>query len=207
MRDDAILFPPAHMRIYPLGLGWHLGFGWPTVLGLVGAAVLAFRMTGPARWAAIVVLLFLTIWAMHGFHWWNGTVWRRLHFRGARIYVTFAARESLASQAEARPFNTAYAVRDFAMFVCRGDATLADRLLAGIAEDPGGYLLNLVVAHKAILFPNAQPGALGDVAAIFAPAKKIKLHPAVFLCRLVEDRHGSDEAARYAYAIIMGKAS
>ncbi|MDO8835667.1 MAG: hypothetical protein Q7V01_08720 [Vicinamibacterales bacterium] len=98
--------------------------------------------------ARYTALLLLTIWAIHGFHRWNGTIWRRVHFRGSRLYIVFAAQEVSASRAESRPFNIANAVREFAAYVCRGDSAFATRLLAGGIDDPGGYLLNLIVTHK-----------------------------------------------------------
>ena len=185
-------------------LKWRTGFGWPSLLLFLLFLVMAIVFGGVARIVFIVLTVFSGTWLGYKFYTYNGSPWRRLHFRGMLLYAECAGKEIGQSGIEGRTFNLINACRDMALLMCGNEKELFVRaMIEELVKEKGDYFAQLMESYHTMVLPKATAEQVSN---IIETVRKIDFCPQLVIGNIIENTYGSEEAARYAVAVVTRQA-
>ncbi len=180
------------------------GFGWPLLLLFLAFLVAVIIFGGVARVVFIVLTLFFGFWLGCMCYTYNGSPWRRVHFRGMLLYAAAFGKEMALSQAEGRTYNVVNACRDMALFMCGPEKEIfVNAMIEELVEEKGDYFVRLLESYHAMVFPKATDE---QISSIIETVRKIDFGHQLVIGNIIENTYGGKEAARYVLAILTGRA-
>jgi hypothetical protein len=185
-------------------LRWRMGFGSLSVACLVLSGVTALLTSGLMRWIASAASALVLIYMIARYRKWNGSGWRRVHFRAMLAYASIAGKESAEASREHREFDRIRACRQLGYAICGGQSAAAvDEMVLALTREEGQYLAALLREHVEEVLPNATDMQLTAITEGF---RKIRFGPQLIIANVIENSFGAVEAARYGLALLSGKA-
>ena len=185
-------------------LKWRTGFGWGPVLVFAVFAAGVWLGTGTWRWGAAAMAILAALYMLVQYRKWNGRGWTSVHYRAMLVWAQVAGWESGAAEREGREFDRLAACRQLAIRMSGpGKELNVEAMLTALQEEQGIYLASLVERHREDLLPGAEDERLQRV---LAELRKALLGPELVICNVIENTHGSLEAARYVLALADGTA-
>lgn len=187
------------------GLRWWAGFGWITVaIFLVPSTIAAFA-GGTIRIFAVGAALAMLMFIGNQLWRYNGRGWRRIHYRAMLAYASISGREAARAEQEKLEFSKINACRSLALTIVNGrwrEASV-DAMIAGLVEERGDYLSGLIKKYGVKAAPRLDGKIIQGIA---DKIRGIEFGPELVIGNVVENTFGSEEAARYAIALVTRKA-
>jgi len=132
-------------------------------------------------------------------------LWQPIHKKAMLAYAAVAGRQQAHAQIEGRPFDHVAACYELALLMCGQDKSENVRaMIAALVAERGAYLAILLREYAPQLLPEWTPGLLDKVC---AQVSEKGVGPQLVVCNVIENTYGRLEAARYAIALIQGKAT
>lgn len=132
-------------------------------------------------------------------------LWQPVHKKAMMAYAAIAGREQGRAQVEGRAFDHVAACRELALLMCGQDkAENVHAMICTLVAERGGYLATLLREHAQALHPGWTPGLLDRIC---AKISEKGFGPQLVICNVIENTYGRLEAARYAIALVQGKAT
>lgn len=130
--------------------------------------------------------------------------WGRFHHRGMLAFAGIWGGEVADAKHEGRDPNKARAL-SMLMRVIDPQAEASQHLVdfADLTIRKGGYFADLLTANPTVL---PSQGSAFPLDSVVEHARKLDLSPEMIIARSVERALGEQEAARYAAALLTGKA-
>ncbi len=165
---------------------------------------MAIVFGGVARIVFIVLTVFSGTWLGYKFYTYNGSPWRRLHFRGMLLYAECVGKEAGRARIEGRTFNLMNVCRDMALLMCGIEKELFVRaMIEELVKEKGDYFAQLVESYRAMVLPKAMDEQISN---IVETVRKIDFCPQLVIGNIIENTYGGEEAARYVVAVVTRQA-
>lgn len=184
-----------------------LGFGWIPIAYAIVLGLGTYYATGWVGW--MMYGCFTIIMLYMGFRYKNycREPWRRAHYRGMRAYADLAVGELDLAKQENRNFDIVNPCRALAQALLSSEQ--ADGFITGdLLADAGRktYYLELAINHQQVFLKNEKPEKYAIVMeGIRKDIDASELGPDIVIAKAIERLHGSEEAARYLLALLLGK--
>jgi len=187
-------------------LKWRAGFDWGSVILLLAACLVGIFATGVLRWVAVAVAVLALLFMIAQYKKWNGAGWPSLHWRGMLLYSSLAGLESGRAEAERRDFDREAACRELALKMCGpGKEANVDGMIASLCVERGSYLVSLLQESRRQLA--LSPAQDAELERRLDGLSETELGPQLVICNVIENTYGRPEAARYALALVEGRAT
>ncbi len=185
-------------------LKWRTGFGWSSLLLFITFMLVAFLFDGIVKGIFLVLAAFSGVWLIYRYYTYNGSPWRRVHFRGMLVYAMVAGEEHKRSQIEGRPFNIVNACRDMALLICgREKEIFVNAMIEELMKEKGDYFARLLESNIGKILPKVTDD---QKSCIIENARKIDFGPELVMGNIIENTYGPAEAARYVVAVLTRQA-
>ena len=185
-------------------LKWRTGFGWTSLLAFVLSIVLAAITTGILRGMLLASTILLSIWLSYKYYTYNGSPWRKAHFRGMLLYSFAAGKETNLAKIENRSFNILNPIKEMALIMCgKSKEDNVSAMIDELREEQGRYYVSLFIANANTVFPKMNETTITNIVQIL---EEMKFSPQSVICNIVENTHGGEEAAKYILALITKRA-
>lgn len=186
-----------------LHISWFLGFGWISVLILVGCAVGINLLSGPVVWLLYIPFLVVAIYMTVRFRLYTMHPWRRVHSKAMISFARFAATEYDEAKKAGREYDVTVPCQELARVMFSADNGNASHLLTDVGrkdyyralvkEFPQIFLKGIAAEQQDIVFEKIQR----DIDAS-------KLGPDILVARDIELRYSRKEAAVYLQSLMLG---
>jgi len=185
-------------------LEWRAGFGaGPVVLCGVGGLA-AWVASGWVAWVGWGLLLGSAAYMVFRYRRWNGSPWRRVHFRAMLAYQDIVERGRSRERDGGPAFDVGDACTDLGLLLCGDDRDAVQGMVAHLARTQGGYLAGLAERHAAEVLPGAPFELRREVV---LGLRQLPFGPHLVIASVIENIEGGPEAARYALAVLSGDAA
>lgn len=179
-------------------LKWRFGFGWFSVWLLI---LFVANVNSTTGFLKIVLILFSAItffYMVYKYRKWNGSDWRKIHFRGMLLFSQLAEMEMATAKDERRDYDLKEVCRQLGIGICGKDKEInVNAMIEELYEENGGYCVRLIETFC----PDHL--ILSDTLKL---ASKIDFSPQLVMCNIIENTYGEEEAIKYIEALICGKA-
>jgi hypothetical protein len=181
-----------------------MGFG-PVSVVVLAAGLLGLALGGGvARVGGALLAVLAIMWMGYRYWQYNGSPWRRVHFRAMRYYARVAGVEAAQAEAEGREFDPKRACLLLGLVLCGEDKRLnVNAMVEALEEERGDYLAGLILAHGRGVWPGADDQKLARLADAL---RSTQLGPQLIIANVVENTFGATEAVRYVVALARGDA-
>lgn len=187
-------------------LKWRAGFDWGSVILLLASCLVSIFASGVLRWVALAVAVLVFLFMVAQYKKWNGAGWPSLHWRGMLLYSSLAGFESGRAGAENRNFDLQAVCKQLALKMCGpGKETNVDAMIARLREERGSYLVSLLRENRRQLA--LSPARNAELERRLDSLAGTELGPQLVICNIIENTYGRSEAARYALALVEGRAT
>jgi hypothetical protein len=185
-------------------LKWRMGFGWSAVLLFGGAIGLVVMTKGLPRWAGAVGIIIMGTFIVFQYKKWNTTGWRQIHFRAMLVYARCAGKESVRAKQAGEPFCRVNACRELGIAICsKNSVANVEAMVLALEEEKGNYLANLLEANAECILPKLS---VNEVLKLADQLRRLEFCPELVVANVVENSFGSQEATRYAMAVLKREA-
>ncbi len=178
------------------------GFGWGTLILFAALLAISVHFTGPISWISSVLLTFVTCYMLYQIWKYNGSPWRRIHFRAMLLYAHAAGIESYLAEREKRSFQTGNACQSLANYYIV-DEVDAYSTISILDMFGGKHVADALINHKRELFPQINEELFKDM---INHLYSLKLCPQIVIAKIIDQTYGEKETAKYAYALLTGDA-
>lgn len=184
-----------------------LGFGWIPIASAAALGFGTYYSTGWVRWMFYGCFAIMVLYMAKRYKTYSRQPWRRIHYRGMKIYANQAGREYDLAKKENREFEIIGPCRELAQKLFRQQKAggfVADGLLADTSRK--AYFLELAKNHRQVFLENVKPEKHAAVLdGIRADLEASELGPDIVIAKAVEMSYGREEAARYLLALLLGQ--
>lgn len=186
-------------------LYWMLGIGWPSVIFLTLIIVLSSFANGWVLWFYMIILALFFVLVIYRVYRWNGSPWRRIHFRGMLVFSSLAGKESAESRIENREYDIKIPIyRMLHIMSYKHGKELAEEIYDDIEVNGSDIYYHILDKHIRGLRPDLSDF---DIIMLLHEASKSAISPYLALACLIEKKYGSMEAAKYVLALINKEAT
>ena len=183
-------------------LKWNFGFGWVSVIILLGFVGGAIIFNSALRFVFVILALMVIIYLIYQYRKWNSSAWRKVHFRGMLLYAGIAGREVATAKVEQRDSIIKESCRSLGIAMCgAGSDIFVNAMVDELSNEEGEYCARLLKEHHNKVLPNVQ-----QISEILRIAKQIRFGPQLVICNIIENTYGGEEAAKYILALISREA-
>jgi hypothetical protein len=138
---------------------------------------------------------------------WKKPLWQPIHKKAMLVYFRIAGFEQGRAQLENREFDHTAACRELALQMCGRDKFAnVEALIFKLQAERGGYIAELLREFGLQLLDGASPEEIEKLAEHVSRKGRKELLPQLVICNVIENTYGRLEAARYAVALVQGKA-
>ena len=185
-------------------LKWKMGFGWPGPILVFLCTVVSVAVSGVGRIAAIIVASLSLAFIIYQWRKWNTFGWRQAHFRAMLMYATVAANQSVKAKQEGKKFSkfTAGLVLAQQMVGPERKAN-ADAMTIELMLEGGKYFERIVTVYGKRADPLMDIEKINHIA---TRVREMEFGPQLVIANIIENTFGGEEAARYVFALVDGKA-
>lgn len=169
----------------------------------------AILSEGALRGVLAVLAVLGTLLLAFRYYQWNGSPWRRVHFRAMRVFAYLAGQEMGRSDRQGTQYDLNGVCHRLAVVLCgaegRPDRQLSvEAMMDALSLEEGEYLAKLVSQQASKLLPTLTAQ---QIETLVKPLRAMELCPQLVIANVIENTFGEEEAARYALAILQGSAS
>jgi hypothetical protein len=185
-------------------LKWRTGFGWTSLLAFVVSVAISAITAGVLRGMLLAFAILLAVWLSYKYYTYNGSPWRKTHFRGMLLYSAAAGKEANLAKIENRSFNVLNPVKEMALLMCgKSKEDNVSAMIDDLRKEQGGYYVSLFISNASSVFPKMNETTITN---IVQALEEMKFSPQSVICNIVENTYGGKEATKYILALITKKA-
>ncbi|TMW71162.1 hypothetical protein [Alteribacter natronophilus] len=188
-----------------MNISWVLGFGWISLLfwfGLLAVSLVTEGIISYIFWFLFLIWSFILIARFYNF---NGKPWRRVHFRGMRLYSGALGKEYSKSKEEDREISIFNCCKLFAANLGGGHPEKYESYVMELDETKGTYFASIVEKTRNDVFEDLSNQSVEELCEHLRI--NTKLGPHIILAKIIEEKYGVHEVGQYIAAILKKEAT